>query len=295
MVENWLMVRIDVHRDEVPPAEALFERLGALVTWVEDAGAEPVLEPAPGETPLWSSARFTALMAADTSRELVRLGIGAALPGALAGITFSMVADRDWDAEWRRTLKPLRFGTRTWICPAGRTVAEPGAVSIVLEPGLAFGTGTHATTAMCLTWLDGQPLSGKRLLDYGCGSGILAVTGLALGAAGAAGVDIDPQALQASHDNALRNGLDGRLALFTVEDFVPAPRFDVIVANILSGILVRLCPELARCAAPGTRVALSGILVDQADEVIEAFRPWLSLDRTMELDGWVLLTGEVSG
>lgn len=291
MAESWLQAAVDSPQTAVAAVEAAFEELGALVTWTQGAGDEEILEPEPGATPLWATVRVTALLPADTPRERVT----AAFPGAR--LQFEIVADRDWDAEWRRTLKPLRFGRRLWVCPVGQACPDPAGISVLLEPGLAFGTGTHPTTAMCLTWLDRQPLADLRVLDYGCGSGILAITALALGASAAVAVDIDPQALIATVDNAARNGCATRLTVGMPAELLPAQRrtsFDVLVANILSGPLVRLAPELRRFAGPATRVALSGILAEQAPEVIAAFRPWAPLTIADEQGGWVLLAGAVA-
>jgi ribosomal protein L11 methyltransferase len=293
MAETWLQAALTCPQDAVPAAEAAFEALGALVTWTEDAGDQAILEPEPGTTPLWGAVRLTALLPPDTDRER----LAAAFPGR--ELHFSTVADRDWDAEWRRSLKPLRFGVRLWVCPVGQACPDPAGIGLLLEPGLAFGTGTHPTTAMCLRWLDGLAgagaLAGARVLDYGCGSGILAIAALALGADTATGVDIDPQALVATRDNAARNGCAGRLACGTPDSVDGAGPFDVLVANILSGPLVRLAPALSRLAGPGTRVALSGILAGQATEVRDAFAPWVHLDLAAREDDWVLLAGAVAG
>ena len=291
MAASWLQATVDAPQTAVAAIEATFEQLGAPVTWTQSADDEEILEPEPGATPLWANLRVTALLPADTRRERVL----AAFPGAR--LRFEIVADRDWDAEWRRSLKPLRFGERLWVCPVGQACPDPAGVSVLLEPGLAFGTGTHPTTAMCLTWLDGQQLAGLRVLDYGCGSGILAIGSLALGASAAVAVDIDHQALIATGDNAERNGCSARLTVGTPAELLPSSRqatFDILVANILSGPLVRLAPDLRRFAGTGTRMALSGILAEQAPEVIAAYRPWASLAVADEQGGWVLLAGAVA-
>lgn len=295
MAETWLQAALDCPQAAVTAAEETFERLGALVTWTQGADDEEILEPEPGATPLWRAVRLTALLPPDSDRQRII----AAFPGV--ALHFETVADRDWDAEWRKSLKPLRFGQRLWVCPVGQDCPDPKGISLLLEPGLAFGTGTHPTTAMCLAWLDrlaldGQLPKGGRVLDYGCGSGILAIAALRLGAGAAVAVDIDPQALIATRDNAARNGCATQLACGLPADLLPSSRretFDVLVANILSGPLVRLAPELRRFAGPATRVALSGILADQATEVIAAFRPWVHLAVTGQQGGWVLLAGDL--
>ncbi|MEZ5565724.1 MAG: 50S ribosomal protein L11 methyltransferase [Gammaproteobacteria bacterium] len=286
MSESWLQATVDCPQSRLAALEEIFAALGSLVTWTEAADDEEILEPDPGATPLWDAVRLTALFPPETSQA----ALSAALPDL--ELHFATVADRDWDAEWRRSLKPLRFGQRLWVCPAGQPGPDPSGISVTLEPGLAFGTGTHPTTAMCLVWLEAQPLTDTRVLDYGCGSGILAIAALALGARTAVGVDIDPQALTASRENAARNGCAQKLTVVGVAD--DCGSVDVLVANILSGPLVRLAPELRRYTAPGTRVALSGILSDQAPEVIAAFKPWVSLTVADTQGDWILLAGTVT-
>jgi ribosomal protein L11 methyltransferase len=291
MATTWLQAAVDCPQSDVADIEATFESLGALVTWAEAADEEEILEPAPGATPLWAAVRITALLPPDTPRDRIADAFPSLRPH------FEVVADRDWDAEWRRSLKPLRFGRRLWVCPEGQPCPDATGVGLTLEPGLAFGTGTHPTTAMCLAWLDGEVPGNCRVLDYGCGSGILAIAALLLGAQSAMAVDIDLQALTATRANATRNDCADRLATGLPAELLPATAretFDVIVANILSGPLVRLAPELRRYTGPATRVALSGILAGQAPEVIAAFRPWARLTVTAEQGGWVLLTGTVT-
>jgi ribosomal protein L11 methyltransferase len=288
---SWRQVRVEASREQLPMLEAVFELAGALVSWTEGRGDERVLEPGPGETPLWQRLTLTALFDPALDPEQLRRAVRTVDPAIAATLTATELADRDWDADWRRTLKAQRFGAKLWICPPGQACPDSGSVRVELEPGMAFGTGTHPTTAMCLAWLDGQSLTGSRLLDYGCGSGILALAALALGARQATGVDIDPQAVTATLANAGRNGVSDRLVAGPPESLPAGERFDVIVANILSGPLARLAPTLHRHAAPGARLALSGILEEQAGEVIEAYASWVSLGTTSCTDGWVLLTG----
>jgi ribosomal protein L11 methyltransferase len=291
MADNWLQVRIDVSRDLVPDAEATLEALGAAVTWTEAAGSELVLEPGPGETPLWRAVRLSALLPADSPVEEVRGALAAFPEAGPASVEFSVIADRDWHAEFRRQLRPMRFGTRTWVCPAGEDCPDPAGVRILLEPGMAFGTGTHATTAMCLGWLDGLALAGLVVVDYGCGSGILAIAALRHGAAAAIAVDIDPQALVATRGNADRNGVAAALRVMEPDSLPRDYRCDVLVANILSGTIIRLAPRLRELVRDGTQIALSGILADQADEVRAACADWANLAVTDARDDWVLLTG----
>ena len=187
--------------------------------------------------------------------------------------------------------KPMRFGQRLWIVPSWHEAPEPDAVNLLLDPGLAFGTGTHPTTALCLEWLDGQQLQDLQVIDFGCGSGILAIGALLLGAERVVGTDIDPQALEASRDNAQRNGLaDARLPLYLPED-MPSEPADVLVANILAGPLVSLAPQLTALVKPGGRIALSGILAEQRDEILTAYDSAFLLDPVAEQDGWIRVSG----
>lgn len=186
---------------------------------------------------------------------------------------------------------PMRFGERLWICPSWRDVPDPSAVNVMLDPGLAFGTGTHPTTALCLEWLDSLDLAGKTVIDFGCGSGILAIAALKLGAARAIGIDIDPQAIQASRDNARRNGVEDRLALFLPQDKPNGLHADVVVANILAGPLRELAPLISILPAKGGVIGLSGILASQAESVCEAYQEIFSLEPIAEKAEWCRITG----
>jgi ribosomal protein L11 methyltransferase len=210
---------------------------------------------------------------------------------------FEAVADRAWEREWLKDFKPMRFGRRLWVCPGGQRPAAGEAgidtVLVELDPGLAFGTGTHATTALCLDWLDSGSdswLGGASVIDYGCGSGILAVAALKLGAVRAVAMDIDPQALIATRENAERNGVLEKVQVTGARDCGGAT-VDVLLANILAGPLIELAPQLAERVRPGGRIALSGLLLEQADAVTAAYRPWFDIGLTGARDGWGVLTG----
>jgi len=285
----WIQTHLVVDKSRAPLIELLFENLGALSVTLGDAGDEPMLEPAPGETPLWSATRVTGLFSGDTDIDGLRSAINQALNRETGQqLQLEVLEDRDWERAWLERFRPMRFGKRLWICPSGHRVEQPDAAVVDLDPGLAFGTGTHPTTALCLEWLDGAALAGRTLIDYGCGSGVLAIAALKLGAAHAVGVDHDPQAILASRDNAQRNGVSERLELFLDRDFraTPAP---LVVANILANVLVELQPRLDPLVAPGGELVLSGILREQAEEVIDAYRDTLRFDEPVERDGWVLL------
>jgi len=291
---SWLELKIDCTPEEVERlSEALGEAGAAAVTW-QDAADQPLFEPPPGETPLWASVRVTALFEADADIEAAAAEVGRLLGTPLADWRVDPLEDRDWTRAWMENFQPMRFGERLWICPSWHTPPEPGAVNILLDPGLAFGTGTHPTTALCLEWLDAQAragtLAGATVLDYGCGSGVLAIAAALLGAQIVWAVDNDPQALIATRANAAANGVGERLAIGAPED-LPQQTLDVLVANILAGPLVELAPRFAELTRPGAPLALSGILDSQAETVAAAYGPWFELARPAARGEWIRLEG----
>lgn len=276
-------------RDPAVAEDCCFEH-GALSVTLLDAGDDPVLEPPPGATPLWKSVRLAALFSDDVDAGALAAAIGAALGLPPEKVQAAGLEDRAWEREWLRDFRPMRFGRRLWICPGGQRAPDPEAVILELDPGLAFGTGTHPTTALCLEWLDAAPLAGCSVLDYGCGSGVLALAALALGATGACALDIDPQAWLATHQNARRNRLEAGLEV--VEAIAPgAGPWDVVLANILAGPLIRLAPALARHTRPGGDLLLAGLLDEQAESVAVAYRPWFHMQVFRKRDGWTVLSG----
>jgi ribosomal protein L11 methyltransferase len=292
----FLQLTLDIGgRDPQPFEDALFE-LGAVSVTLLDAADDPVLEPAPGQTPLWPTVKVRGLFDAATARrdELAAGLAGTGLPGCPSP-EFEDVADRAWEREWLKDFHPMRFGRRLWVCPGGLPAGAPDAVRVELDPGLAFGTGTHPTTAMCLEWLDqladAGGLEAATVIDYGCGSGILAIAALRLGARRAIAMDIDPQALLATRENAQRNGVADRVQT-TDDPGAGGQRATVVVANILAGPLVELAPALAALVQPGGRLALSGLLAgEQADAVAAAYAPWFDIGQNASREGWCLLSG----
>jgi ribosomal protein L11 methyltransferase len=285
-----LQLTLDIgSRDPTPYEDALF-RLGALAVTLEDAADDPVLEPAPGATPLWPTVVVKALFGADTDAAALASAIEKTLPDALPP-RFETLADKAWEREWLKDFRPMRFGRRLWVCPGGMPAPDPDAIRIDLDPGLAFGTGTHPTTALCLEWLDAQDLAYRRVVDYGCGSGILAIAAARLGASSVRAVDIDPQALVATLDNATRNGVADRL-LITDDPQLDAGSADLLLANILAGPLVELAPRFARAVRAGGMLALSGLLAEQVDIVTAAYRPWFDIATAATREDWALLAGQ---
>ena len=285
----FLQLTLDIGGADPAPWEDALVELGAVSVTLEDAADDPVLEPAPGETPLWPTVRVQALFAGDADAVAITEAIARLFPG-VAAPRLATVEDKAWEREWLRDFRPMRFGRRLWVCPGGQPAGDPDAVRVELDPGLAFGTGTHATTAMCLEWLDGRDLRGRSLVDYGCGSGILAIAALKLGASSAHAVDIDPQALIATRENAERNGILSGLTV-TGEPLLPGASADVLVANILAGPLVELAPHLAAAMRAGGEIALSGVLTEQLDAVTAAYRPWFDIALTAAREGWGLIGG----
>lgn len=281
---------VDLAGASLDRAEEACTRLGAIAVSLGDAGDAPVLEPAPGETPLWPAVRLRALFPAATDPGQAAAALAGELGIPLESVGTEFVPDRAWEREWLKDFRPMRFGRRLWVCPAGQPPDGPAEAVLALDPGLAFGTGTHPTTALCLEWLDGAIRGGERVLDYGCGSGILALAALKLGAREATAFDIDPQALVATRENAAKNGQGGRL---TVAEYASdiAGRFDVVLANILSGPLVALAPGIAPKVREGGALVLAGMLARQADEVAQAYRPWFDIGPVAEREGWTLLAG----
>lgn len=271
--------------------EDVFAQHGALAITLRDAGDNPILEPGPGETPLWSDTCITGLFDADQDLEPLKTALRDrfALTQLPAWRTEEL-ADRVWEREWMRDFGPMRFGRRLWVIPKDDAVPHDDAVVIRLDPGLAFGTGTHPTTALCLEWLDGLNLEEQRVLDFGCGSGILAIGALLCGAAEAVGVDIDSQALTASRENARNNNVADRLTVTSTSATAQGP-FDVLVANILAGPLIELAPSMLAKLRPGGTFALSGILAHQVDAVSDAFHAGTTLDAPAVTDGWARLSG----
>ena len=240
---------------------------------------------------MWPNTEVTGLLEQGTDPKPI-LAVLKQLLGDHIPMVATTLEDKNWIRAWMDQFKPLKFGQHLWICPSWLSVDEKDSVVVMLDPGLAFGTGTHPTTSLCLSYLDSLDLKDKDVLDYGCGSGILAIAALKLGAKSATGVDIDEQALIASKENAKRNGVEDKLQLVMGTDKkLDLPQFPITVANILAGPLAELEPIIASLTQSGGKLALSGILTEQADSVIEAYSKDFVMNKVKDLDGWALLTG----
>jgi len=288
---SWLQLRLAITPEQAERLEDELLELGAVSVTFMDAEDQPIFEPDLGTTPLWSNTHLLALFEADTDSDTLIRHLKLLHQGELPAHELEQIEDQDWERSWMDNFHPMRFGQRLWIVPSWHAAPEPEAVNLLLDPGLAFGTGTHPTTALCLAWLDGQQLADKQIIDFGCGSGILAIAALLLGASHAVGTDIDVQALEASRDNAQRNLIaDQHFSLYLPEDMPQQPA-DVVVANILAGPLVSLAPQLASLVQPGGLIALSGILAEQTDEILTAYQGFFELDPVAEQDGWIRVSG----
>jgi ribosomal protein L11 methyltransferase len=286
----WLQLEMRLDTLEAERVEMALVQLGALSVTLSDAGDEPVLEPAPGETPLWADTKVSALFDADMDMAALRQALADALDlESLPEHRVESLEDREWEREWLKDFVPLRFGERLWVTPTHMTVPAPDAVVVTLDPGLAFGTGTHATTALCLTWLAGSEPAGKSVLDFGCGSGILAIAAARLGAAGVHAVDIDLQALKATRQNARQNDV-GQL-ISTGSELDAKGSFDIVLGNILASTLIDNATLLCEQLVPGGTLVLSGILSSQVDEVAAAFRDSNAFAAPEFLQEWALLVG----
>jgi len=289
---SWLQLRLAITPEQAPALEDQLLELGAVSVTFMDAEDQPIFEPDLGTTPLWSNTHLLALFETDTDGEALLQHLRLLWQAELPAHELEQIEDQDWERSWMDNFHPMRFGQRLWIVPSWHAAPEPDAVNLLLDPGLAFGTGTHPTTSLCLQWLDAQQLQGKTLIDFGCGSGILAIAGLLLGAEHAVGTDIDVQALEASRDNAQRNQIADEQFDLYLPEHMPSTPADVLVANILAGPLVSLAPQLASLVKPGGLLALSGILAEQTDEILQAYQGDFELDPVAEQDGWIRVSGK---
>jgi ribosomal protein L11 methyltransferase len=289
---SWLELSVRVSRQHAPLVESLLQNEPVLALTLTDDADDPVLEPGVGETPLWPSVCVTALFTGDTPIEpltrMLSLVPGVDWPHQ---VSFRKFEDQPWERVWMDRFKPMQFGSDLWIVPGEMEVPVAAKHVLRLDPGLAFGTGTHPTTRLCLEWMDGHDFAGEAVVDYGCGSGVLGITAAIKGVKSVICVDNDPQALTATLDNAQRNKVQDTVVCLAPEQFKPQ-QADVVLANILAGPLVELAPRLSASVRQGGSLVLSGILEEQADEVESAYTTSFDGLEKKVMDGWVLLTGK---
>lgn len=284
---GWLQIEFELAGDDSARAETFLDSLGALSVTLLDARDEPLLEPLPDATPVWKQILLRALFPVNHDPAILQAQLATQLK--YRHWHSEILADQDWERAWMHDFKAMRFGERLWVCPSWLEPPQPGGINLMLDPGLAFGTGTHATTALCLEWLDANPPRDLSLVDYGCGSGILSLAALKLGARIVYGVDIDAQALRTSRSNAEKNGIPAdRLHLSQPEQLKSAPA-DLLMANILSAPLIELAPHIAELVKYKGSIILSGILEDQTEEIMSAYGPWFEAFAIIKKDAWVLI------
>ena len=288
----WLKLTLRIDQDQAPSWSEALEECGAISVSLEDAGDEPLLACALEETPLWSQMWVSALFDADTDPQHVCAQLAQILRlERVPAYTSDILADQDWERAWMDRFRPMHFGGNLWVVPSWLQAPQADAVNIILDPGLAFGTGTHATTALCLGWLALHPPVNKDVIDFGCGSGILAIAALKLGARRAYGVDVDPHALAASYANAEANQVATHLVLGTPDSLARTTPADVVMANILAQPLILLAPHLIQLVKPGATLILSGMLENQTEEVSWHYRDHFEFERQVH-DHWAMLVGK---
>jgi len=288
----WIQLRLNADEETAEKYSDWLSACGAQAVTFIDAKDTPIYEPLPGdEVTYWHNTVVMGLYDASHDMDKVLNYLRSIHPDkSEMKYKLEQLEDKDWEREWMDNFHPMKFGERLWICPSWRDVPEPDAVNVMLDPGLAFGTGTHPTTALCLQWLDSLDLKDKTVVDFGCGSGILSLAALKLGAKEVIGIDIDPQALQASKENAIRNNVEDRLSLY-LPDNQPDIQADIVVANILAGPLKELAPIITNYVAPSGLLALSGILEEQATGLVDVYGQWCQMDPIEVKEEWVRLSG----
>ncbi|MCF6337407.1 MAG: 50S ribosomal protein L11 methyltransferase [Gammaproteobacteria bacterium] len=288
----WLQLILETTPDNAEQFSELLSEAGASAVTFLDSANQPLYEPPVGETPLWSRTRIIGLFDAATDMNAVLIQISDAItPNHLPDHRISPLEDKDWEREWMDNFKPMPFGHRLWIVPSWTPAPQPEAINILLDPGLAFGTGTHPTTSLCLQWLDEHGASHNEVIDYGCGSGILAVAAAKLGAGHVWAVDNDPQALIATHDNAQKNAVADTIDA-VLPDALPDLQTSLLLANILAQPLMDFAERFAAHVTPGGHIVLSGILAEQAAQVAASYAPWFAMEPATLKDGWVRLNGQ---
>lgn len=288
---SWKQLSVITDQQHAPALSDLFSQLGAVSVTYLDALDEPLYEPEPGETKIWEQTRVVALFEMSVHAEVVELLVGQQFPRfSLKDWRLDILQDQVWERTWMAHFKPMLFGDRLWVCPSGSEQESPETVCMTLDPGLAFGTGTHATTALCLEWLARYDLKDKTVLDYGCGSGILAIASVLLGANHVAAVDIDTQAITATKNNAAKNNIDSKIDCYLPDD-CPAIQADIVVANILANPLIEMVQPILTLLNSGGHIVLSGILSEQAGHVMEAYSPFCQLQEPVYEGDWCRIVG----
>ncbi|VAW84787.1 Ribosomal protein L11 methyltransferase [hydrothermal vent metagenome] len=287
----WTEIRFTTNRQHADELSDFLHESGAVAVTFQEGGNQQIFEPAPGETPLWDETHILGLFEQDQNIDAVISNLKTRFTESkFPTYELAQIQDQDWERAWLTDFKPMKFGEKLWIIPSEFSPEDDEAVNIYLDPGLAFGTGTHATTSLCLSWLDANRPEGKKTIDYGCGSGILAIAAVKLGASDVSAVDIDPQAIDATQVNAEKNRVENSIKCYLAETF-KTQSADLLLANILASTLVDLAENFHAQLRPGGQIVVSGILNEQTQDVLTEYKKWFEMNKPETLDGWVLLSG----
>ncbi|PCH60299.1 MAG: 50S ribosomal protein L11 methyltransferase [SAR86 cluster bacterium] len=289
----WQQLTVQIDSSGAEPLEQFIFDHGALSVTYQDAEDQPVFQQELGSTPLWDLAILSCLFDHEANLDSLLIALKqhpAVIPQSQ--IKMEVVEDKDWERCWMDDFKAMQYADNLWICPSWLTPPDPSAVNIILDPGLAFGSGSHETTSLCLQWLAQANLTDLHIIDYGCGSGVLAIAAALLGAGQVTAVDNDPQAILATGDNRLRNNISSAKLKAYLPPQTPSLQGDILVANILAAPLISLAPELAKLVKPQGTVVLSGILENQADEVIASYQEWFEMEAVVTNGDWIRLVGK---
>ena len=292
----WQQLRVQVRSDQIEPLEQMLLDFGGLSISYLDAEDQPVFQKEPGSTPLWDLIDLVCLFEKEANLDglLFLLRQHPAIEDK-ESLTLEVLEDQAWERSWMADFKAMKFGERLWVCPSWQEPPEPGAINIMLDPGLAFGSGSHATTSMCLQWLEQNVRDDSTVIDYGCGSGILAIAAALLGAPRVIAVDNDPQAITATIENAKRNNIPEGVIETYLPEQLPIDRTsllaDIVVANILAEPLMQLAENLSHLVKPDGHIVLSGLLAEQADAVLGHYSPWFVMDEPVLSEEWARLSG----
>ncbi len=288
---SWIQLSLEIAEHEAELASDLFSEAGAVSVSFEDAGNQPLFQVGIDEVGLWQSVKVIGLFATEVDVDAVELLLSSQLEGINSfNWQHEQLDDQVWEVAWKDHFKPMRFGERLWVCPTNAEIPSADALCIRMEPGLAFGTGTHPTTALCLEWLDGQHLQSKTVIDFGCGSGVLGIAAALLGAEHVWAVDVDPDAVDACNENAHKNSVSSMIDVCLAKDF-QTDKVDLVLANILANPLIELKPTLTNMIVSQGKLVLSGILENQADMIIQEYESDFRFGEVAEVDGWVRLVG----
>ena len=288
----WQQLKIQLHSEDASSFEQILFDSDAISISYLDAEDQPVFQEEPGSTPLWDNTFLLCLFntKTDLGSLLNKLRCNTKVLNNKS-LNIELIEDQDWERSWMKDFEPIQFGEKLWICPSWLSPPEPNAVNIKLDPGLAFGTGNHATTSLCLRWLDQADVRGSEVIDYGCGSGVLSIASALLGAVKVHSVDNDPQAISATIDNSRRNKVPGDVLTTYLPEAVPPVHADILIANILERPLIDLSEKFAELVKKGGYITLSGLLEEQIPSLLSCYDRWFDMEAPQVEQGWVLLCG----